>query len=111
MAARNKDHADDDADAVALLEALRHPLRRQILKSMGTSEYPISPSQLADELGVPLSNLSYHVRVLAAKGAIVMDNVAPVRGSLQHFYEITIGEDWALGILGIDGHDADTASK
>jgi DNA-binding transcriptional ArsR family regulator len=83
-----------------LLIALRHPLRRQILRSMVEHD-PISPREISDDLKEPLSNISYHVRVLADCGAIELVDTAPVRGSMQHFYSTTIDEPWALEVLGL----------
>ena len=83
-----------------LLIALRHPLRRQILRTMAEQD-PISPRQISDELREPLSNVSYHVRVLADCNAVTLVDTAPVRGSMQHFYSPTIDEPWALAVLGL----------
>ncbi len=90
------DHTDDNE----LLIALRHPLRRQILRAMADQD-PISPRQISDELRQPLSNVSYHVRVLADCGAVTLVDTAPVRGSMQHFYSPAIDEPWALAVLGL----------
>ena len=49
--------------------ALGHPLRRRILREMLDERTRTSPRELAAELGEPLSNVSYHVRVLAECGA------------------------------------------
>ena len=47
-----------------LVKALAHPLRVSILSAL---EHRIaSPSELADELDVPLPNLSYHIRMLCS---------------------------------------------
>jgi DNA-binding transcriptional ArsR family regulator len=89
----------DDND---LLMALRHPLRRQILRTMG-AEKAISPRQISRALGQPLSNVSYHVRVLADRGTIALVNTKPVRGSMQHFYRTAIDAPWARQVLGFDG--------
>ena len=94
------DHTDDNE----LLIALRHPLRRQILRAM-VEEDPISPRQIADVLKEPLSNVSYHVRVLADCGAVTLVDTAPVRGSMQHFYSPAIEEPWALAALGLSEED------
>ena len=90
------------ADDNELLIALRHPLRRQILRAMA-SQAPISPREISDELREPLSNVSYHVRVLADCGATWSD-VAKVTiflaGSMEHFaavnerYAAAVGEHW-----------------
>ncbi|MDX6625029.1 MAG: Helix-turn-helix domain [Solirubrobacterales bacterium] len=83
-----------------LLAALRHPLRRQILRLMA-SEEAISPRQLSVLLEQPLSNVSYHVRVLADCDAVSLDHTVPVRGSMQHFYRTAVDAPWARQILGL----------
>ena len=85
----------DDND---LLLALRHPLRRQILRRMA-GEKAISPREIASDLNKPLSNVSYHVRVLADCDAISLVSTKPVRGSMQHFYRATVDAPWALQVL------------
>jgi len=91
----------DDND---LLVALRHPVRRDILRTMG-EEKAISPREIAGILNQPLSNISYHVRVLADCAAISLVDTKPVRGSMQHFYRSTIEAPWARQVLGLDPKD------
>lgn len=88
----------DDND---LLVALRHPLRRDILRKMA-GEDAISPREVAQALHEPLSNVSYHVRVLAECAAVSLVRTKPVRGSMQHFYCMAIEAPWALHVLGLD---------
>jgi len=90
-------HRSDDND---LLVALRHPLRRDILRQM-TGEEAISPREIASALRQPLSNVSYHVRVLADCAAVALVGTKPVRGSMQHFYRSAIEAPWARQILGL----------
>jgi DNA-binding transcriptional ArsR family regulator len=71
-----------------LLKALGHPLRQEILRAL--QKRVASPSQLAEELGEPLTNLSYHVKILAENEAIELVRTAPVRGAVEHFYRATI---------------------
>lgn len=89
------------SDTHNLLVALRHPLRRQILKAIGDGES--SPKDLAAQLEWPLSNVSYHVRVLINCDVLELTRTKQVRGSMQHFYRSLIEEDWARHILGIPG--------
>lgn len=91
----------DRSDDNDLLAALRHPLRRQILRAMAGEE-AISPIELTGLLNKPLSNVSYHVRVLADCAAITLVGTKPVRGSMQHFYRSAIKAPWAREILGLD---------
>jgi DNA-binding transcriptional ArsR family regulator len=94
MASLNRSEDDN------LLVALRHPLRRDILRQLG-GENALSPREMAEVLRKPLSNVSYHVRVLADCAAVVLVRTEPVRGSMQHFYRHAVEAPWARQILGL----------
>ena len=83
-----------------LLTALHHPLRRRILRELADGEAR-SPRELATALRQPLSNVSYHVRVLADRGAVALVETKPVRGSVQHFYRCAVKAPWAQQVLGL----------
>jgi DNA-binding transcriptional ArsR family regulator len=87
---RNKNHA--------LVTALRHPLRRAILKRMSDGR-KASPSELAEELDETLSNVAYHVRVLAKSRALKPVSRRQVRGATQHFYRWSLKAKWAQAML------------
>jgi DNA-binding transcriptional ArsR family regulator len=70
-----------------LLAALRHPVRREMLERVVGQDGAISPRQIAEQLGMPLSNVSYHVRVLVEFKMLQLVETRPKRGSIQHFYE------------------------
>ncbi|MGN6557073.1 MAG: helix-turn-helix domain-containing protein [Solirubrobacterales bacterium] len=91
----------DDND---LLVALRHPLRRRILREMADGKKR-SPRELAAVLRAPLSNVSYHVRVLAERSAVTLVETQPRSGSVQHFYRSTVKVPWARQILGLGQKD------
>jgi DNA-binding transcriptional ArsR family regulator len=93
-----------------LLAALRHPLRRRILRTMAGEE-AISPRQLSTALDQPLSNVSYHVRVLAECSAVTLVKTKPVRGSMQHFYCASVDQPWALEVLRLDEDDGDGSGQ
>ena len=76
---------DPDLDTLGLYRALGHPGRARALELM--CEGPTSPSELAREMGVPVGNVAYHVRVLRDGDWIVPAGTRPVRGALEHFYE------------------------
>jgi DNA-binding transcriptional ArsR family regulator len=97
----------DDND---LLVALRHPVRRDILRAMA-SEKAISPREIATALNQPLSNVSYHVRVLADCAAVSLVKTKPVRGSMQHFYCAAIEAPWARQVLGLDAPGDDPTGE
>jgi len=92
----NLDRSDDND----LLVALRHPVRRQILREMADGQ-AVSPRELSERLDLPLSNVSYHVRVLADCATVSLIHTQPVRGSMQHFYRSALDAPWARQILGL----------
>jgi DNA-binding transcriptional ArsR family regulator len=81
-----------------IVKALAHPLRVQILTAL--EHRTASPNQLATELGMPLGNVSYHVRMLSKLGLIRLVSRRQRRGAVEHFYKAearpVIGDDvWA----------------
>ncbi|HST70307.1 MAG TPA: helix-turn-helix domain-containing protein [Solirubrobacterales bacterium] len=93
-----------------LLIALRHPLRRRILREMADGKV-ISPLELSNELRQPLSNVSYHVRVLADLAAVTLVDTKPTRGSVQHFYRSAVTAAWAQQVLGLRESEGDGAGE
>lgn len=100
----------DRSDDNDLLVALRHPLRRRILRLLSEREV-ISPLEMAIALDKPLSNVSYHVHVLLDCAAVTLVKTAPKRGSIQHFYCSTIEAPWALKIIERDGPEVEPAGE
>lgn len=76
----------------SVTQALTHPLRVKLLTVLADGRDKASPSEVADELGVPLPNLSYHVRQLDSLRLIVPAGVRARRGSLEHYYRLASGE-------------------
>ena len=96
------DHSPSKDGHSALLDALRHPLRRDILRAMRRSGQKVSPRQIAETLGEPLSDVGYHCRALKSCGAIQLVGQEQVRGAIQNFYRVTVHESWALTLLDED---------
>ncbi len=71
-------------DDPRLVRGLAHPLRVEILRSL--EDRVASPREVADEIGAPLANVSYHVRFLARVGLVELVETRQRRGALQHFY-------------------------
>jgi DNA-binding transcriptional ArsR family regulator len=82
----------------SLVAALRHPIRRRILREMSGGP-PDSPRQLARKLREPLSNVSYHFRVLAECEVLELVRTRPVRGATEHFYRVAIADEEMLAAL------------
>lgn len=77
----------DEKHADAVLKALNHQLRRRIMRViLGRRGKSVSPAEVSKLLDVPLSNVSYHFRVLAKSRALDKTSERPVRGSIKHFY-------------------------
>jgi DNA-binding transcriptional ArsR family regulator len=74
----------------ALLVILRHPLRRRLLRLfVEAGEELRSPKELTAPVNESVSNVAYHVRVLAEHGAVALIDTQPRRGSVEHFYGAT----------------------
>jgi DNA-binding transcriptional ArsR family regulator len=75
---------NDDITDPRLAKALAHPLRLEILRHLG--DRTASPSEIAEGIGAPLTNVSYHVRKLRALGLIKLVKKTPKRGVIEHYY-------------------------
>src|SRR3954447_17143343 len=74
----------DDITDPRIAKALAHPLRLEILRHLGNRT--ASPSEIAAEIGAPLTNVSYHVRKLRSLGLIKLVKKTPKRGVIEHYY-------------------------
>jgi DNA-binding transcriptional ArsR family regulator len=86
-----------------LLSILQH-LRRELLKLYVEAKEMRSPKELTLPTNGHLSNVGYHVRVLAEKGAVELVAEEARRGSVEHFYEPTALVDevpWGRAALGL----------
>jgi len=71
-----------------LAKALTHPLRGEILLTLGERGIA-SPKEIAAVLELELTEISYHVRKLNARGLIRLVRTERRRGVREHFYELT----------------------
>jgi DNA-binding transcriptional ArsR family regulator len=108
-----------------IMKALSHPLRVRMLTLL--NQKVSSPSELADELGEPLGNVSYHMRFLADLKMVKLVRTEPRRGAVEHYYQAleppqVSGDDWAQlpaslrrtlsdGVLGQIAKDLGGAAK
>jgi len=99
-------HSDDHD----LLLALQHTVRRRILRKMLRQD-AISPRELGELLELPLSNVSYHIRVLADCGAVSLVRTRQVRGSVQHFYRCSLKAPWARQVLGLTENEDESGEN
>jgi DNA-binding transcriptional ArsR family regulator len=77
----------------AIARAEVHPTRFAILEQMLSDPPEGDPGwsgkTLADALGVPLGEISYHVRTLRAAGLVVEVGKRQARGAMQTFYRLS----------------------
>jgi DNA-binding transcriptional ArsR family regulator len=67
-----------------VVKALGHPLRRRILAALDGRV--ASPSELAEEFGEQIGNLSYHFKTLERLDLIELVETTPRRGAIEHRY-------------------------
>ncbi len=77
----------------ALIYALNHPARRQILRQLGEQGVERSPSEMASGASLSLSGLSFHARVLCELQVTRCTSTHPVRGALEHFYASNVSDN------------------
>ena len=75
-----------DIDDPRVVKALAHPIRMKILGIL--DQRTATPKELAGALGLPLENVSYHVRTLKDFGFIKLEKTRQVRGAVEHHYKL-----------------------
>jgi len=95
---------EQNTSDTAKMRALSDPLRQQILGVLlqEQTRSGISPREISQTLHVPLSTVSYQVRVLAACDVITLIGTKRVRGATQHFYSLSptfMGLPWVSAVL------------
>lgn len=84
----------------ALIYALNHPVRRQILRLLGKPGEEASPSDMRESISVGLSALSFHAQVLNELGVTRGTRTQQVRGAVEHFYASNVsGNELVEAIL------------
>lgn len=75
-----------EPDWQAVAAAMMHPTQVAIVRALNGNER--SPRELSDETGIPLDNLSHHVRLLHKAGVLTLVREQRRRGGMQHFYRL-----------------------
>ncbi len=80
-------------DEIAVMRAIAHPVRLRMLSLLtGTA---MSASEVARELGLSSANASYHLRLLADAGELVVDGEEKIRGGVAKRYRYPHERDLA----------------
>lgn len=80
----------EDAD-IARLRSLAHPLRLRMLSLLTASA--MSAAEVARELDVTHANASYHLRLLADAGLLVVEGEEQIRGGTAKRYRHPLERD------------------
>ena len=76
-------------------DALGHPVRRQILRTLNASTEPQSPSEIG-AVALPHVNLSvinYHAQVLEVCGSVALSDTRQVSGGIARLYASKVADD------------------
>jgi DNA-binding transcriptional ArsR family regulator len=97
----------------ALIHALNHPARRQILRQLGEQGTERSPSEMAHGASFSLPGLSFHARVLCELQVTRCTRTQPVRGSLEHFYASNVSDNELVAAIlsETEGEDGDPRKR
>jgi predicted ArsR family transcriptional regulator len=85
----SREAGDVPTGTMAMAIAMSHPLRVRILYAMNSPARRCSATDIAEESGIDVKRLSYHMRELATMGFIEQVAERPVRGSLEKIYAPT----------------------
>ncbi len=91
----------------ALIHALNHPARRQILRQLGDPELERSPSEMAEAASFSLSGISFHARVLCELQVTRCTRTQPVRGALEHFYASNVSDNELVSAILLETENED----
>jgi hypothetical protein len=67
--------------------AMSHPLREKI--HLILTERTASPKEISDEIGLPVPNVSHHMKRLVKLDCAQLVDKRQVRGAIEHFYRAT----------------------
>jgi DNA-binding transcriptional ArsR family regulator len=90
-----------------LIWSIAHPVRRRILRAIRDYGEDCSPAQIATELELPLSMVTYHTAVLRNYGAVEPVSERQARGAIEHFYDSAIEDSPSIENLLEETREAD----
>jgi DNA-binding transcriptional ArsR family regulator len=95
----------------ALIHALNHPARRQILRQLSGQEAEKSPSEMAEAATFSLSGISFHARVLCELQVTRCTRTQPVRGALEHFYASNVADNELVSAILVETEGEDSSLR
>jgi DNA-binding transcriptional ArsR family regulator len=95
----------------ALIHALNHPARRQILRQLSERGAEKSPSEMAEPAAFSLSGISFHARVLCELRVTRCTRTQPVRGAIEHFYASNVCDNELVSAILVETENEDGALR
>jgi predicted transcriptional regulator len=101
----------DKAQLAALEMVLENRIRRRFMREAllrwQSHNQPVSPSEAAVALGLPVDQVAYHVRCCVECGAITLSTTKSHRGATKHFYRpsaLLLSVEWlVIALIGAGG--------
>jgi DNA-binding transcriptional ArsR family regulator len=90
----------EDRAAADIAKALGNPLRIGFLREVRKRER-LSPVEFARTTGLPLGNVSYHVRALETAGVLMIVKTVGRRGAVEHYFAVK-GPNSAITLAVLD---------
>jgi DNA-binding transcriptional ArsR family regulator len=95
----------------ALIYALNHSLRRQVLRLLAEHGAERTPGALAVSASASLSDVSHHVRVLADLDVIRQTRTQMTRGARKHFYASKVSDNKLVSAILASTEEDDRPGK
>lgn len=73
-----------------MIVPLGHPIRVAIIDALA-EHGTLTPKAIAGQVGLPVENVAYHVRMLKQAGLIELVDERAVRGAVEHHYRFAAG--------------------
>ena len=86
------------------LDIYINPQRQELLRRMEISGVPITPKQLADQMGISASSVQYHIKKLVELGIVALHHTEHIHGILASYYEV-LPKTVSIGCQLDDGYD------
>ena len=75
------------------VDPLAHPVRRDVLRLLGDSRWPLSTAELAQRLGCSRRTILYHLGILNEEGALSELKETDAEGSFTRRWASSVKDD------------------
>lgn len=70
------------------LDIYINPQRQKLLRCMRIAGVPMTPKQLADQIGISASAVQHHIKKLVELGAVALSHTKRIRGITASYYRV-----------------------